>query len=114
MAAHPGEEVTLIEEFSKTLERTKDAYLEHADATQPIVTWARRHAHETRGMVEIARITEHGEAKRREVSKLFNEALTELRATIAARENESSMVEGAGAPEEAGSVGLASDSATST
>jgi hypothetical protein len=77
LAVHPGDE-TLLKELSEALRRTSEAYKRREEDAEPIPRWARRHAHETRGMLDIARRSESNTVKRKEAMGLFHEAADEV------------------------------------
>lgn len=66
VAAHPEDE-PVLEELIDTVQRAGDAYREHDRPMEPVSAWARRHAHETRGMLTLAQVCERHDALRKEV-----------------------------------------------
>jgi hypothetical protein len=66
VTAHPENE-PVLEELVDTVRRAGEAYRKHDGPMEPVSAWARRHAHETRGMLNLARVCERHDALRKEV-----------------------------------------------
>ena len=78
--AHPDDSPQL-EELVDTLGRASDAYKRHDDRPmESVAAWARRHAHETRGMLTLARVCERSDALRKEANAALIEWVAEANA----------------------------------
>jgi hypothetical protein len=66
VTAHPENE-PVLEELVDTVRRAGGGLPKARWANGPVSAWARRHAHETRGMLNLARVCERHDALRKEV-----------------------------------------------
>jgi hypothetical protein len=79
VVAHPDDEPQL-QELVDTLRRASDAYKRHDDLPmESLAAWARRHVHETRGMLTLARICERIEVLKKEIGAALAEWATEAK-----------------------------------
>jgi hypothetical protein len=78
MEAHPTDD-NLTTDLLETLQRLREAHPKReGDLFEPIPTWARRHAHETRGLINLARVSESNKAKRDEAIRLIQEVTEDI------------------------------------
>lgn len=82
VTAHPENE-PVLEELVDTVRRAGEAYRKHDGPMEPVSAWARRHAHETRGMLNLARVCERHDALRKEVGEGLRGWTSDMKALTA-------------------------------